>query len=290
MLLCLVAYSSNGQNSTNCQLKLRGEPKSSTTYVEYFVRSLLVNYFNLAGVDYTLHGRTISSTTGTNAYENLQSFSEVGKHCILHANYRYFSGSPRFIEKCSGVTSVDDLRKCIRPDTEAYMKVLDTNVKFLLVLREPLQVVASSYYHVTPLREASQRSLDEFAMNNSENIFKNVASRYLIHNEFLRNVSLVWYHDAPVEQNAKPILSCFGIYDESFSKLLVDVATILSSKDSMGSLERLRVLPLGGAKHGKVATGEYFDISPNVSMRIIERYKGLFPKKLRERWYAHGRT
>ena len=122
-----------------------------------------------------------------------------------------------------------------------------------------------------------QASLDEFAKDKAYETFANIASRYIIHHNYLHNHSLFWYYESPPVENVEEILRLYGI-EKELSKTLVDVAISLSSKETISDIEKL----MGGHK---VRKGHDLVISKDVSSQLLSKYKKLLPPELISRWY-----
>ena len=234
-------------------------------------------------MDYSLvfSKRKVECTVGLTS--TVLSFDIASKHNI--AQYADTFRSPPFLASCNFKNQVGKLRSCVNATASVYLKTLPTNVKFLLVLREPLAVLESTYFHLTEPKAVSQTGLDSFAMAKSRYLFSNIAARFILHSEYLREKTLFWYYDVSSAINAESILRLYSI-DEKISKALMDIATISSNTEIMYDIEKLGFLPVGGAKNGKVRLNHNISISKDVATNLTAEFKNLFPKELRNRWFS----
>ena len=257
---------------------LRGEPKSGTTLVEFFMRSLLLNYCGVMGFDVFFIKRKVECITDR---ERILSFDVKNKHDILtsHVAFKLFpllaGRHPR---------SSSDLHHYLKLPSLTYVKHLDTKHHFLLVLREPLSVLQSRYFYVTKEDDISQLGLDNFANEKGYETFANIASRYIIHHEFLYNMTLYWYYDKDPVDNVKSILHFFGIEDK-VSNIILEVAATMSSLDTMHNIEELGYMPGTSRRHEKVRRNHSISISKHLAEDLIFSHGGLLPEELRQQWY-----
>ena len=255
---------------------MRGEPKSGTTYVEYFVRSLLMNYCGAMGFDVKYSDRKVGCHSKSQEF----IFDVHYKHDILTTTVIYHLFPPLSKSSCRDSNC---LRRQLQGSALSYFQKLPPETKFLLVLREPLEVLQSRYFYVAKKEEMSQEGLDSFAMERSYETFANIASRYILHHDFSGGLTVFWYYESPVVDNVKSVLRLFSIQDEIAEEVL-QAAKSMSSVHLMHGVEQLGNMP-GNRAHEKVRQNHSITITSDVAEQILKSHKDLLPSELRERWY-----
>lgn len=283
LILIIVGLAmANGAGGNSIDVILRGEPKSGTTYAEWFARSFLINYCNLLNKDLSLRSRTLICTISR---KRTIKFTELGKHDILDKGCIFKPLA--YFANCN-IESAEDIVNCLESKAKEYrQKLLVPNVdtRFLLVLREPLGVVESTYFHITKPKDVSQDGLDRYVRHNSKYRFANIAARFIAYQYFMPNITYFWYHDGSNDENSQNAIVPIFSVEDSIAEVLTTIASASSSIDTMKSVEKMGQLPTAGARNGKVRLDHNITLSSEVREELKLKYQVLLPEELRMRWY-----
>eukprot|EP00039_Didymoeca_costata_P031867 m.36275 g.36275 ORF g.36275 m.36275 type:complete len:318 (-) comp9077_c0_seq1:41-994(-) len=276
-------------NKQKVSLWLRGRQKSGTTFVEYYIRNFMsIVCQHLPGILQT-KWRGLECEYKNNGEDEYFTFFPRYKHCVSCSPHAQFTNEEIFElgKSCARNHTYGQAKECIRPYLEDQLhrsnaaEAIQQNDIFLLVMRHPMGVILSHYYHHTPHDRVTQYSVDAYAKHEGQIIFGRVATFYAFYMEYLKEQSILWLYEESNYDNIMRLIDApklRPLFDpvRHLVPHFVKAVDAITSKEFMHDMETHGLLKGEGGQNGKVRMDGY-NISDNVFKAVLQEYFPLLP-------------
>lgn len=267
------------QGSTNdlTQIRLNGEAKSGTTWLEYIMKHILFTVCDSS-----------TDCTAKNDFQEKQISMDT-HHKIIQAEFR---GEKHTIpgSKHNGGIDLDKPTNMtdqeIQTSADKYVsESVTSNRKYIAIFRDPRSVIISTCYH----KEENCPAADEYTSDNIETASKWINLRWRFWNAFEHlapeRVMLIFYEDLKTsgKEQIKNISKFLGMpaSDDQIQKIYT--ATSFENMKAEGD-----AIKQGKAKSGKVREGEMCnyknELSAQAAEKVTAKMRDCLARELNEKW------
>lgn len=269
-------YATNG--TILHEIMLRGEPKSGTTYVEFFMHHLMALICMGTGRNLKFGERQSTCSWGKEQVE----FHVRDKHTLLD------TGVPiqNITRNCIGMPPHEIMTKCVYPVTGLPQRDFHNyGPGMILVLREPLDVLQSQYYHNTPTENLSQYGLEQFVVGQAAQTFADIAVLYMTHQQLAKKNTILWIYPYPPPSIGTYLSKIFNIASPQIN-YFIKAANTMAERDYMLVCQELGGVPQGSAHNLKVRKNKSLVLTQQLRKMLIQKYNATLPHNLSLLWYG----
>lgn len=248
-------------------ITVKGEAKSGTTYVEHFMHNSMATLCIGLGYNLTYDSRARTTTCEFCANTPLYQFRQSAWTRHMNCSIGYW----RF--------DVHNKHQPLDPEHASGYRIL--------VLRDPIHILQSAYYHNTPKHLLSQRGLEKFVASQAERVFTSVNAWFLLHLHSVRNRTILWlYGDSPLQIH-RPIASILNLPPQLIYEH-IDIISNITRRDHMTHFQSLGGIPQGNARNLKVRQDFTFSLDTSLIHELVLKWNTTLDNILVDLWYSNN--
>ena len=283
-----VALTASTTSPHRTDVKISGEAKSGTTFLEVFMNAFISVTCSAMFRQLDKKDREITCTWD-DGRSSLKLHANKGKHDLFHKHASTrgpLSGKvKKALEPCKDMGYTDLWTRCVRAAAAKHAKTAQHSV---LALREPTAVCQSRFFYHnlhTNARNVS-RDLDEYVSTQCNNTFTNIIARYMYASRY-PELWVIWHYGFVWDN----ISAALGEWLDLPHELVVTHAQLsetVASRKSMSAVEKTGSLPGGSHKGGyKVRDHHRATMSTTARRRAICNNLHKVPPEIAARWYGN---